>query len=79
MITVTMHKPNDPKSKAIKQDEPFIIAIGYAGDIRAIESQPDIHKAQHARDNLAEHQKRTGRDPNAVRIFRAQDVIWSKS
>jgi hypothetical protein len=78
MIKVTMKHANDidPKSKAIVDNEPFIIAQGFAGNLRAIQSEPDIHRAQKARDNLAEHKQRCGGNPNEVRIFRTQDIIW---
>ena len=77
MITVTIEHPTvrDPKSKAVVDGEPFIIARGYAGNIQAIESAVDIHKAMKARDTLANHSVKNGGVDN-YRIFRTQDVRW---
>lgn len=76
MITVSMRRPRNPK--AVNPDDPFIVAKGWGYQLRAIESHPDIHRAQHARDILAEHEQEHGRSPNSIRIFRACDVRWMR-
>lgn len=71
---VSMLKARNPK--AVNSEDPFVIAIGHGLSLRAIESHPDIVRAQHARDILAENEEKHGRNPKSVRMYRSCDIRW---
>jgi hypothetical protein len=71
-------KMTRPESCAIRDYEPYVIGDvkNGAGPVVGIEGASDIHRAQRARDNIADHEERNGRDPTAIRIFRRDDIEW---
>lgn len=65
----------DPSPRYVEHSQRIGIPVRAVG-WWVIESQPDIYRAQHARDGLAEHDYRVGAitSKEFCRIFRAQDV-----
>lgn len=63
-------------SSAFHNGEPFVVGVIREDGIFGIEGAPDIFRAMNAVRIFVEHEERNGRDPNAIRIWRTEDIKW---